>query len=253
MAGAVAADARLRTMRRDLKRLLGECSALRDVQVQLLLVQELLPRHPQLELIRTMLLVKERRLVERLRREIARGKTAEHAVAVQNLRESVERVFCDSSRARLRRAAVVATATAAYATAVQRRAMIDRRRPATIHALRVAFKKFRYKAEMLQPLLPWLVKERLRAMNGYQTRMGEIQDVEVFLGVVREQARRARLRRGPAFRPVILELLARRRELLRSFFAASSELYDFWTIPANAPEAAFAQRRGSAAKRAHHD
>ncbi len=238
MACAVAAGAPVRRVRREFRRLLGSCSALRDVQVQLLLVKDLHSRHPQVAVIRTMLLVRERRLVARLRKEIARVRTGEQADSMQMLREAIEKALGDSSRARLRRAAVAAAATAAFAEAVRRRTMIDRR-PASIHALRVAFKKFRYKAETLQPLLPWIDRERLRAMHAYQTRMGEIQDLEVFLGVVREQAMPLRRRGTPAFRPVVLELLARRRELVRVFHSRADELYEFWSVPVNTPESAF--------------
>jgi CHAD domain-containing protein len=243
MAGAVIEDRRFAFLRRDLKRLLERFSPLRDSQVLLLLVTEMLPRHPQLAVIRTMLLVKKERLVTRLRLQVRNVKTAEHAVAIQVLRESVDRAFRDSSRARLRRAAVVATATAAFARAVQMKEMTDRSRPASIHRLRVAFKKFRYRAEMLQPLLPWLTKERLSAMNAYQTRMGEIQDVEVFLGLLRTQAGRLRRSGTPAFRPAVLELLARRRALVQRFLASAAELYDFWPVPADAPHGVFSRAR----------
>jgi CHAD domain-containing protein len=250
MAGAVVADRPLGRVRRELKRLLGNFSALRDVQVQLLIVEEMVSRHPQLAVIRTTLLVKEERLVDRLRKQITKVRTSDHAAAIQSLGASVERAFQDFSRARSRRGAVVATATAAFARAVQSKEMANRSRPETIHRLRVAFKKFRYRAEMLQPLLSWFAKDRLTAMNAYQTRMGEIQDIDVFLRVVRVFAARPRRRGSPPFRPVILELLARRRELIRRFFSSSAELYTFWSVAANAPHAAFARaRRGHLAGR----
>lgn len=239
MAGAVIPDRAAKRLRRDLKRLLDRLNPLRDVQVQVMLVDGMLPRHPRLGVIRTILLMRERRLIAQLSERVKRVKPATHAPVIRLLREKVERSFYDSSRARTRRAAVIATATAAFANAVQLKEMADRSRPATIHRFRVAFKKFRYKAEMLQPLLPWLRKEQLSAMNAYQTRMGDIQDIEVFLGLVRRYAARHRRPGMPPFRPVVLELLARRRELIRTFFLSASELYSFWHITANAPHTVF--------------
>lgn len=237
---AVVRHAGLRRMRRQLRRLLGGFGPLRDVQVQLLRVEEMLPRHPGLSVVRTVLLVQEQRLVRSLQKRIAAVQTAEHAGVVRELRGRIDQAFRDSSRARARRGAVVATATAAFANAVRLKEMADRSRPATIHRLRVAFKKFRYRAEMLQPLIPGLSKEMLPAMNRYQTRMGEIQDVEVFLGLLRRHLRRTR---AGGLRPAVLELLALRRELLRAFFASASELYALWPVSVQDPHAVFAAMR----------
>lgn len=247
MAAAVVPDTGARRVRRDLKRLLDRFGPLRDVQVQLLLVGEMLPAHPQLGGIRTVLLVKERQLIAGLARRMQKVGSAGHAPFIHLLREKVGEAFYDSSRARARRAAVIATATAAFANAVHRKEMADRSHPVTIHRFRVAFKKFRYRAETLQPLLSWLLKEQLSAMNAYQTRLGEIQDVDLFLNVVRDYAARHRRPGTPAMRPVILGLLQRRRELIRAFFSSSAELYTYWHVSVNAPHAAFdtTRRRGA--------
>ena len=52
----------------------------------------------------------------------------------------------------------------------------------TIHRVRLAFKKFRYMAEVLAKVVPGILTDRqIRSMRSYQKRVGEIQDVEVLL------------------------------------------------------------------------
>jgi CHAD domain-containing protein len=242
MAASVVQEPRSTRVRRGLQRTLRSLSELRDIQVQLLLVRDMLPRHPQLALVRTILLMKQTRCIRRMRARVSRLSITTDAMAVEHLTACIDRAFQDSSRARQRRAAVVATTTLAFARAVQMKELVDRARPASIHRLRVAFKKFRYRAETLQPLLPSLTRDRLSAMNAYQTRMGSIQDVDLLLVVVRGLA--ARRRRGdPPLRPVVLELLERRRELIRMFLASSADLYGFWPVPVHAPLTVFAGAR----------
>jgi CHAD domain-containing protein len=239
MADTVLHDRRVGRLVKELRRLFRALSELRDTQVQTLRVSAMAAVHPQLGTFRTVLLVKERRLSNRLVTRMPAATVAEQAAVVQQIRTAVENAFLDASRARARRAAVIAMTTAAYARAVELKEIADRSRPQSIHALRVAFKKFRYRAETLQPLFPWLTRERLEALNAYQTMMGEIQDLDTLLAAVRAHARRVQHRGGPAFHPVVLELLRLRREAIRVFLSASGELYGFWPVPVDAPHEAF--------------
>ncbi len=61
------------------------------------------------------------------------------------------------------------------------RRQIRRSKPATIHRMRVAFKRFRYTAELLQPFLPDFTPQRLERMKDFQDAAGNIQDVAVLL------------------------------------------------------------------------
>jgi CHAD domain-containing protein len=61
------------------------------------------------------------------------------------------------------------------------RRQIRRSKPATIHKMRVAFKRFRYTAELLQPFLPDFTPQRLQRMKDFQDAAGNIQDVAVLL------------------------------------------------------------------------
>ena len=55
------------------------------------------------------------------------------------------------------------------------------RNPRTIHRLRIAFKRFRYLCELLEPFLSGVTETRLERMRHYQGASGEIQDLAVLL------------------------------------------------------------------------
>jgi CHAD domain-containing protein len=76
----------------------------------------------------------------------------------------------------------------AFLTVVQRYGDVDPAQLASIHQLRVAFKKFRYMVEAIYPCLPNFPESLLDHMQEYQTKMGEIHDLEVFLATLAEFA-----------------------------------------------------------------
>jgi CHAD domain-containing protein len=98
----------------------------------------------------------------------------------------------------------------------------------TIHRLRVAFKEYRYVMEALLPVFPGMGKPHLKAMNAFQDRMGEIQDIEVLIAAVGKFA----VTRGAAFPASVLNLqrhLAQRRlALVDSFMKGAGAVTQFW-------------------------
>jgi CHAD domain-containing protein len=145
--------------------------------------------------------------------------------------------------------AVTGAVGAAFARAVDLRRSVKPTDTETIHKLRVAFKKFRYTVEALQPILVGVTDAQFKAMNAYQVRMGNIQDVEVLSASVERHAmhrtrvpygarRRNASRRGrnAAFVPVLQELSRRRAGLIEQFLGSADELFDFWKKPVPMPE-----------------
>ena len=63
-------------------------------------------------------------------------------------------------------------------------AQVDASQPGTIHHLRLAFKKFRYMAEIVQPMIPGMPEKYMERMHKYQSTMGDIHDIEVFLSAL---------------------------------------------------------------------
>jgi CHAD domain-containing protein len=68
----------------------------------------------------------------------------------------------------------------AFDSAIRLKERIDNRDPRSIHATRIAFKKFRYMVEVLAGRWAWADKHLLSRMRSYQGLMGDIQDAEVF-------------------------------------------------------------------------
>ena len=97
----------------------------------------------------------------------------------------------------------------------------------TIHRTRVAFKRFRYMIEAMFALLPGVTEEHRRAMHGYQSMMGDIQDVEVLLAAL-DEVRRTNSARGKSLGPLREELMRRRRWLIEVYLNASGKLRQFW-------------------------
>lgn len=90
----------------------------------------------------------------------------------------------------MRRTCLLHVVDEAFARAVRCQQAMDAKAVETIHRTRVAFKKFRYMVEALQPLLAGITAERLAAMRDYQAMMGEVRDTEVFLTRLDRFARR---------------------------------------------------------------
>ena len=107
--------------------------------------------------------------------------------------------------------------------------------PPTIHRLRVAFKMFRYTVESLAQVRPGTGGRRLRALHDYQTRMGEIQDIEVLLARAKRFVRK-RESAQDALETFEEELRRRRARLVQRFMASLDQLWDCWPSP-SAPAA----------------
>jgi CHAD domain-containing protein len=98
--------------------------------------------------------------------------------------------------------------------------------PATIHHLRVCFKRFRYVSELLRPMLPWLTSALIDRMKEYQVAAGKIQDLEVLLARLAKLVA-ARKLSPAAVRNLRSELLRQKREAIDCFMARIDDLLEF--------------------------
>ncbi len=221
--GAFLPEAHLAKARRLLKRHLDGVSALRDTQVQRRRVARLLNRFPEM-------LHFDRALGERERREIKLARQAVKRLRIGKLRRLIEMLRAElatqKSRKVSRRSA--RAVSAAFAEVVRRRARVDPNATVTIHRTRVAFKHFRYMIEGLREALPRASLTRLRKMQTYQARMGEIQDVEVLKAALEKFTRRERIEPDVA-RSWFAELHRQQRRLIARYLKRAGELEDFWT------------------------
>jgi len=62
-----------------------------------------------------------------------------------------------------------------------RKAALDPARPEPLHRMRLAFKRYRYAAEVLLPLFPKATEETANRLHAFQTLLGTIHDLDVIL------------------------------------------------------------------------
>ncbi len=113
----------------------------------------------------------------------------------------------------------------AYSTVARRSQRVDSARPASIHRVRVAFKKFRYMLEIIYPVLPGFREEQFKQMHAYQAGMGDIQDVEVFLQSLDDFAARHKTNNSEA---VLRFYEQRHTDLINAYIENMNEFKTFW-------------------------
>jgi CHAD domain-containing protein len=166
---------RLRRLSQALKSQLDEFDELRDTQVMLAEISETILELPGLEPMRSHLERVEKRSLKDIRKKLRKLDLKEVTRRIRKTHDSLtaEEKVNDA-------APILGSVDDAFLVARQRLNRVDPSQPATIHRVRVAFKKFRYMVEIVHPLLEGFPEAHLKRMNGYQTLMGEIQDAEVF-------------------------------------------------------------------------
>jgi CHAD domain-containing protein len=98
----------------------------------------------------------------------------------------------------------------------------------TIHRTRIAFKRFRYMVDALAALLPTVTDRHRQAMRGYQSMMGDIQDVEVLIATLNKFIKHGH--RDPATKELQVEFARRRDQLIRVYLNAAGKLQQFWPL-----------------------
>jgi CHAD domain-containing protein len=216
-----------------LKEYLDTFDELRDSQVQLLAVSQLRRRFPAAKPFYAYLRKREARFAKRTRKQIKRFEP----VALAKLIAASRRQFlhrCEQLSATQAKTRLLTSIHRAFRHTCRLRAAVDPDDTTSIHATRVAFKKFRYMVEALATNLPARFRARSPAMRRYQALMGDIQDAEVLLRTFEKFLGKAkgRPKSGAQLQRV---LLGRRQRLIRKYLASADQLYRFWSLPGRAP------------------
>jgi len=229
-------DGGLQKTRRSLRRHLKEFNQLRDTHIQILALRALAREFPPLRPLGAELRRREAKLIRAARGTIA-SINPPH----------VERSLADASvrlgsLLRLPGMQDVAAATvlgamgAAFARAFELRQQVNPGDPSSIHRLRVAFKKCRYMVEVLRPLLPGVDGGFLKTLNAYQTRMGEIQDIQVITASVSSFTLNSRYAPTLSLVPVQQRIAGMRKERIDEFLRHADDLHGFWATARQAPK-----------------
>ncbi len=203
-------------------------NGLRDVQVQLLAVRGLKRRFPLLARYEAFLRREQVSHARALRLEIRGIRQDPFLRSLARAQTALTNLYGTPAASRALRAMLEGSAAAAFAKVLVRRAGLVPQDPRSIHRMRVAFKKFRYTVELSRPFLPWAGREHGRAMDAFQTALGEIQDLEVLAAGLRRFVQRDPRSLALQFLPLFQFLSSVRAAKLSTFLRSVDRLESFW-------------------------
>ena len=225
---SIAPRPRLRKLTRAFKDQLDEFDDLRDTQVILAEISEILQELPQLHDFQKHLQFTEEKLLRNLRKKIKQLESSEVTKRIRKTHESIETESSPDLNS-----LVMQAVDDVYLITKQRLGWVEATRSATIHRVRIAFKSLRYMIEIVQPLLHDLPVENFKRMNDYQSLMGEIQDAEVFAQTLADFSEHASF---PDPEPVRRYYEQRHAEAISAYASALNQIENFWR---SAPEQPF--------------
>lgn len=209
---------RIQKIRRELKDQLDDLDDLRDTQVLLADVSENVQEQAELKVFQEHLLKEEKNLMRRTRK-LVRGRE------YKNLNKRVEKVqtLAGELSEETLSLQMITAADESFARVIQAYTAMDSENVASIHKLRIAFKRFRYTVEVVRPLLPNFPPENFERMHDYQSRMGDIQDMEV------ASQRAADVEdASDALEAVTAHYASRLQTAVRKFLEDKGEVLVFW-------------------------
>jgi CHAD domain-containing protein len=215
----------LKKLRKTFKKRLDSFDDLRDTHVQLVLLKPLWQKFPEAGELEKHLCKCEKRLESKLSREVQNAKCGKLNRSLKKIEKSLRQ--CAKHPPSGRSTALAHTLLGgAFRRVLALRRHIQRSNPKTIHRMRVAFKRFRYTAELLQPFLPHFTDARLGRMKEFQGAAGNIQDVAVLLARLAKDTKNGDID-AACIRNLRGELLRRERDAINSFMEKINELTDF--------------------------
>jgi len=226
-------DPKIQKTRRILKDQLDNLDDLRDAQALLADLSEVIHETSVLQPFQEYLRHKEKQLLRSTRKEIKSLKTANLSRRIEKLNKTIE-AFNQADPEMV----IFSAVDEAYAIANQRYTLVDPSQPATIHRLRIAFKKFRYMLEAIHPLFENLPEDYLKRLHDYQAAMGDIQDMEVALRQLSDFDELAPESYDPV--PVRSYYKERHAIALSRYIEDKGEIVTFWRA---APDQPFPQEK----------
>ena len=173
----IAPNFHLQKLRRALKDQLENLNELRDTQVILIEIEATREMLPELDRLQRFLQKREARLLQNAERNVLKFKTSS---ITRCLEEGAEQLATLGDNSELN-AALLNVVDDAWVRVQRRKKHVDPAHPASIHRVRIAFKKFRYMIEIIHPILEGFPDANFKKMHKHQAVMGDFQDVEVLL------------------------------------------------------------------------
>lgn len=216
-----------RRLRKRVERLLKMLGDLRDTHVQRKMIAGLCRRFPALEALRERLEKRERDRERETERKLGKLDVGALQICFEEVAAETLLALSSPSLLERHRLTLFEAVNRRFSRLIDRRRELDVADLATMHAMRVAFKKFRYTVEVLQPVLVGLGKTQLDAMQAFQTMMGDVSDLDVLnrrLGAWRAKHHKSAVDLVAAQDDVGRRLLQKTDALV----AEADEIYRFW-------------------------
>lgn len=220
---------RIQKTRRALKNQLDEFDDLRDVQVMLVDASETVSNFPELKPFELHLLKREKRFLRKARKQIEASKSSELGKRVEKIHLSIQ----ENAMSKGFQARMLEAVDNAYLRAMQAYGYVDASQSAMIHRLRIVFKKFRYMIEIIHPFLKGYTESHLERMHDYQSKMGLIQDIEIFLSTLTDFGEGTAS--DSALEAVRRDFEKRLAESLSAYLADKAEMLAFWRAAPDQP------------------
>ncbi len=215
----------LKKLRKTFKKRLDAFDDLRDTHVQLVFLKPLWGKFPEALELKKHLSQCEKQLVSELSKEIQTTKSAKLNRRLRDIEKELRKCAKNPPKERSTALAQMLLGGAFRRVVILRR-QIKRNNPATIHKMRVAFKRLRYTAELLQPFSPHFDSERITRMKLFQSAAGDIQDVAVLLVRLARDVKNGDLK-ADCVKNLRGELLQQERRAIDLFMERINELMDF--------------------------
>jgi len=227
---------RVNNLRRFLKKQLDELDELRDTQVMLQEASQRLQTLPQLSMFEGYLQGRLEQLMQKAHDDIRSSKPSELKDRVKKIRAVAKKHSDDTKLLDHLEQAV----DEAHGKTMRAFGDLNSQDAVTIHRVRVAFKKFRYMIETIEPLLPDYPEGYLDKMHDYQDSMGKVHDATVMLDRVEAYAQSLPERvpeAAAAFDvgPIEAYYQQRLKGLIRAYFDRKDEFNVFWRAAPDRP------------------
>ena len=225
----IAPHPRLQKLRCMLKNQLDDLDDLRDTQVMLVEVSESLDDLPEIEPFQKFLNKRERRLLRSTAKAIKSFKYS----GVGKRMDTVRKKILKQRLGKISDSLLLQAVDDQFGAVIRRLQHINPANPATIHRVRISFKKFRYMVEIVYPLVPNHPENNFKLMHNYQGMMGDIQDMEVLLSTFEDFTERD-TSYDPE--PVLRYYQQRHNKSINAFIEDMHQVNTFWRTE---PESSF--------------
>jgi CHAD domain-containing protein len=225
---------RLQRMRTSFNNQLDNLEELRDIQVVQAEISEVIRELPESKPFLVHLEKREKNLLYTTEKQVHLLKPGNLIKRISTVRRSVVKLYEDGKDINNQ---LFETVDDAFGLVLHRTEMLDQTRPATIHRLRIAFRKFRYMVEIVHPALAGYSPDNLSQLHDFQDSMGYIQDIEILLDHLNEFTEKE-TKFDPE--PVRNYFQLRHDDAVQAFFQDMPKVKSFWRT---SMKAAFPWRR----------